>query len=104
MATITAPIATSAPRRYTGLMEWLTTVDHKKIGLLYVWTAFLFFLAGGILALFIRLELSQPGMQVVDPDVYNQFFTMHGTTMIFLFIIPMFAGFGNYMVPIMIGA
>ena len=104
MATITGTISAVAPRRRGALMEWLTTVDHKKIGLLYVWSAFLFFLAGGVLALFIRLELSQPGMQVVDPDVYNQFFTMHGTTMIFLFIIPMFAGFGNYMVPIMIGA
>jgi len=104
MATITAPLPTHAPRHYTGLMEWLTTVDHKKIGLLYVWTSFWFFLTGGVLALFIRLELAQPGLQVLGANQYNQFFTMHGTTMIFLFVIPMFAGFGNYFIPLMIGA
>jgi cytochrome c oxidase subunit 1 len=104
MATITGTISAAAPHRRSSLMEWLTTVDHKKIGLLYVWSAFLFFVAGGVLALLIRLELSQPGMQVVDLEQYNQLFTMHGTTMIFLFVIPMFAGFGNYVVPIMIGA
>jgi cytochrome c oxidase subunit 1 len=85
-------------------MEWLTTVDHKKIGLLYIWTGFIFFLVGGILALFIRLELSQPGMQVLNVSEYNEFFTMHGTTMIFLFVIPMFTGFGNYLIPLMLGA
>jgi cytochrome c oxidase subunit 1 len=104
MATITGTVRARAPRHYRGLMEWLTTVDHKKIGLLYVWTAFLFFLVGGVLALFIRLELSQPGLQVLDAEQYNQFFTMHGTTMIFLFIIPMFAGLGNYFIPLLVGA
>ena len=104
MATLPGILPTPAPRRYTGLMEWLTTVDHKKIGLLYVWTGFLFFIVGGVLALFIRLELAQPGLQTLGADQYNQFFTMHGTTMIFLFVIPMFAGLGNYFVPLMIGA
>ena len=88
----------------SGIMEWLTTVDHKKIGLLYIVMAFLFFLSGGIMALFIRLELAQPGAQIVSAQTYNMLFTMHGTTMIFLFVIPMFAGFGNYLVPLMIGA
>ncbi len=98
MATITAP------RRRSGLMEWLTTVDHKKIGLLYIGTSFLFFLTGGVLALFIRLELAQPGLQMLGAEQFNQFFTMHGTTMIFLFVIPMFAGLGNYFIPLMVGA
>jgi len=104
MATITGTVKARAPRRYSGLMEWLTTVDHKKIGLLYVWTGFIFFLVGGVLALFIRLELAQPGLQVLSAEEYNQFFTMHGTTMIFLFVIPMFAGLGNYFIPLMVGA
>ena len=104
MATIPGTLTTPAPRRYAGLMEWLTTVDHKKIGRLYVWTAFAFFVLGGVLALFIRLELAQPGLQVLGANQFNEFFTMHGTTMIFLFVIPMFAGFGNYFIPLMVGA
>ncbi|HLF26856.1 MAG TPA: cytochrome c oxidase subunit I [Anaerolineae bacterium] len=104
MATVTGTMATPAPRQYHGVLEWLTTVDHKKIGLLYIVTGFLFFITGGILALFIRLELAQPGMQVLDTQAFNQFFTMHGTTMIFLFVIPMLIGFGNYILPLMIGA
>ena len=103
MATATTTMPAHA-RRYGGLMEWLTTVDHKKIGLMYVWTGFIFFIFGGVLALFIRLELAQPGLQVLSAPEYNQFFTMHGTTMIFLFVIPMFAGLGNYLVPLMLGA
>src|SRR3972149_5024995 len=104
MATVPGTLASPAPRRYTGLMEWLTTVDHKKIGLLYIWTSFFFFLVGGVLALFIRLELAQPGLQVMSTQAYNEFFTMHGTTMIFLFVVPIFAGFGNYVIPLMVGA
>jgi len=104
MATVTGTVPNLAPRRYGGWMEWLTTVDHKKIGIMYIWSAFFFFLTGGILALFIRLELAQPGMQVLGATQYNEFFTMHGTTMIFLFVIPMFAGLGNYLIPLMIGA
>ncbi len=89
----------------SGLYEWLTTTDHKKIGILYIVNSFIFFFLGGILALFVRTELAQPGIQFLqDEHVYNQIFTMHGTVMIFLFIIPMLVGFGNYVVPLQIGA
>jgi cytochrome c oxidase subunit 1 len=102
MATAAIPRTTVKSR--SGIMDWLTTVDHKKIGLLYIVTSFLFFLSGGIMALFIRLELAQPGAQIVSAQTYNMLFTMHGTTMIFLFVVPIFAGFGNYLIPLMIGA
>jgi len=102
MATTALTPAASAYR--SGLYEWLTTTDHKKIGILYVVNSFIFFFLGGILALGIRTELAIPGVQFVDGEVYNQLFTMHGTTMIFLFIIPMLVGFGNYVVPLQIGA
>jgi cytochrome c oxidase subunit 1 len=102
MATAALPRTVVQPR--SGLLEWLTTVDHKKIGLLYIVMGFLFFLSGGIMALFIRLELAAPGGQIVSAQTYNMLFTMHGTTMIFLFVIPMSAGMGNYFVPLMIGA
>jgi cytochrome c oxidase subunit 1 len=102
MATTALTPAASTYR--SGLYEWLTTTDHKKIGILYVVNSFIFFFLGGILALGIRTELAIPGVQFVDGEVYNQLFTMHGTTMIFLFIIPMLVGFGNYVVPLQIGA
>ncbi len=102
MATAAIPRRVTKPR--SGIMEWLTTVDHKKIGLLYIVTSFLFFLSGGIMALIMRLELAQPGAQIVSAQTYNMLFTMHGTTMIFLFIVPIFVGFGNYLIPLMIGA
>ncbi|MBI2762304.1 MAG: cytochrome c oxidase subunit I [Chloroflexi bacterium] len=87
------------------LYEWLTTTDHKKIGIMYVINSFVFFLIGGILALVVRTELAQPGLQFLsDESVYNQIFTMHATLMIFMFVIPMLAGLGNYAVPLMIGA
>jgi cytochrome c oxidase subunit 1 len=95
--------AVERPYRTT-VFEWLTTTDHKKIGILYMVNSTLFFVLGGLLALYIRTELAQPGIQFFDANGYNQLFTMHGTTMIFLFIIPMFSGFGNYFVPLMIGA
>jgi len=84
--------------------EWLTTTDHKLIGIMYMLTGFFFFLVGGMEALLIRAQLAQPNGQVVSPQTYNELFTMHGTTMIFLFVIPMLTGFGNYVVPLMIGA
>lgn len=87
-----------------GIMAWLTTVDHKKIGIMYVLTTFSFFVIGVIIAQVMRLELAQPGGQLVSAETYNQLFSMHGTTMIFLFIIPVGAGLGNYLVPLMIGA
>jgi cytochrome c oxidase subunit I len=90
-----------APR---GWLAWLTTTDHKKIGILYIATALMFLLLGGVEALIMRLQLAQPSNTLVDPETYNGLVTMHGTTMVFLFVIPMIAGFANYMVPLMIGA
>ncbi len=84
--------------------EWITTTDHKKIGLMYLLTGFFFFLVGGMEALLIRTQLAQPNGKVLSPDTYNAVFTMHGVTMIFLFVIPVLTGFGNYVVPLMIGA
>ena len=103
MATTTLEPRAAGYRR-SWVMDWLTTVDHKKIGILYIVNSFLFFFAAGILALVIRAELMVPGMQFVDQDTYNQAFTMHGTIMIFLFVVPVLAGFANYIVPLMIGA
>src|SRR6201993_2946532 len=87
-----------------GIMGWLPTVDQKKIGIMYLYTTFFFFLVGGVMALLIRIQLAEPQNKFITPEQYNQIFTMHGTTMIFLWIIPVWAGFGNYMVPLMIGA
>jgi len=86
------------------LTSWLTTVDHKRIGILYIWTALMFFAAGGILALLIRAQLATPDEHFLTKQSYNQVVTIHGTTMIFLVIVPILAGFGNYLVPLMIGA
>jgi cytochrome c oxidase subunit 1 len=85
------------------VLTWLTTTDHKRIGILYLVTAFAFFLIGGLLALLMRLELAQPGLQFVDAETYNQTFTMHGTIMMFLFGTPMVAAFANYLVPLQVG-
>jgi cytochrome c oxidase subunit I+III len=88
-----------------GVLGWLTTTDHKRIGLLYFWTTLVLFGAGGVEALLIRTQLAQPNQHVVSPETYDQLFTMHGITMIFFFIIPMTTGaFGNYLIPLMIGA
>jgi cytochrome c oxidase subunit 1 len=88
----------------TGLWSWITTVDHKRIGILYGATAFLFFLLGGLEAEVIRLQLARPDNKLVTPEFYNQLFTMHGTTMIFLGVMPLSAMFFNYMIPLLIGA
>jgi cytochrome c oxidase subunit 1 len=87
-----------------GILGWLTTVDHKKIAIMYLVTTFFFFIIGGVMALLIRIQLAEPQNSFLTPEQYNQIFTMHGTTMIFLWIIPVWAGFGNYFVPLMIGA
>jgi cytochrome c oxidase subunit I len=88
-----------------GALGWLTTCDHKKIGLLYFWTTLAFFAAGGTEALLMRTQLAQSDEHVVGPETFDQLMTMHGVTMIFFFIIPMTTGaFGNYLVPLMIGA
>ena len=95
----------SLSRRYdAGILKWLTTTNHKNIGVLYIVTATVFFLVGGIEALLIRLQLGAPNNTLLSPEAYNQIFTMHGTTMIFLFAMPILVGFGNYVVPLMIGA
>jgi cytochrome c oxidase subunit I len=84
--------------------SWVTTTDHKRIGILYIATSLLFFVAGGILALLIRSQLATPQEHFITKNSYNELFTMHGTTMIFLVVVPILAGFGNYLVPLMIGA
>jgi cytochrome c oxidase subunit 1 len=88
----------------TSPLRWLTTVDHKRIGILYGVTAFAFFLLGGLEALLIRLQLARPSNTIVGPDTFNALFTMHGTTMVFLAIMPFGAAFFNYLTPLMIGA
>jgi cytochrome c oxidase subunit I len=113
MAVTTAPPRTQAlpgaahapllTRR--GIGAWLTTSDHKHIGLLYMFTTFVFFLVGGLAALLVRIQLAVPENPPFDGETYNQIFTTHGSVMIFLFIIPFaVGGFGNYLVPLMIGA
>ncbi len=88
----------------SALVEWLTTVDHKKIGILYFWTSLAFFLIGGLLALLIRTQLIVPENTFLGPEAYNEVFTMHGTIMIFLVVMPLNAAFFNFFVPLMIGA
>jgi cytochrome c oxidase subunit I len=84
--------------------SWLVTTDHKRIGIMYLAASGFFFLAGGIMALLIRTQLAEPNNHFIERDSYNQLFTMHGTTMIFLVVVPILAGFANYLVPLMIGA
>ncbi len=104
-------MATAADNRLTrvweessGLWRTLTTVDHKIIGLRYLVTAFLFFVLGGLEALLMRMQLGSAESTFLSPEVYNQLFTMHGTTMIFFFATPMLFGFGNFIMPLHIGA
>src|SRR5437763_11774265 len=108
MATYVAPVPQIAARSVQpephGWTSWITTTDHKRIGIMYMVTTFVFFVLGGVEALMIRLQLGAPNNTLVTQTVYNQLFTMHGTTMIFLFVVPMMAGLGNYFVPLMIGA
>ena len=92
------------PTHPTGVWSWITTIDHKRIGILYGVTAFVLFVIGGIEALLMRTQLTQSGLDIVSPEVFNQLFTMHGTTMIFLAIMPMGAAFFNFVVPLQIGA
>jgi cytochrome c oxidase subunit 1 len=93
-----------APRRGPQVLEWLTTIDHKRIGILYVVTAFALFLVGGVLAMLLRAELTEPGRQMFTESGYNQTFTMHGTIMLLLFAAQIGTGLGNYFVPLQIGA
>jgi hypothetical protein len=93
---------------YKGILRWLTTVDHKLIGVMYLWFAAFSAVAGGALAGAIRAQLAFPngigGKPLMAPELYNQFIGMHASFMLFFFVIPAFAGFGNYIVPILIGA
>ncbi len=88
----------------SGIYDWLTTTDHKKIGIMYTFNSLILFLIGGMLALAVRTELAQPGLQFMTEGTYDQLFTMHASVMIFWVVIPILAGFGNYAVPLMIGA
>lgn len=91
--------------KYTGIRAWILSTDHKRIALLYLYSQLFFFFAGVVMGIFMKLELIAPGQQIMGPQTYNALFTVHGLTMIFLFIIPgLAASFGNFMIPIMIGA
>ena len=101
---VTLARAFARPTGYRGIWGWLTTVDHKRIGILYGATALAFFLIGGVEALIMRLQLAQPEQALIEPDLYNQLFTMHALTMIFLGVMPLGAAFFNFVIPLMIGA
>ncbi len=88
----------------TGIMRWVTTTNHKDIGTLYLWFSFIMFMVGGVMALTIRAELFQPGLQIVEPEFFNSLTTMHGLIMIFGAIMPAAVGFANWMIPMLIGA
>src|SRR5436309_8342475 len=98
----------ATPPEYDGiggfLKRWLTTTNHKEIGILYIVTSFSFFVLGGVMALLMRTNLAYPGASIVDNGTYNRLFSTHGTVMIFLFIIPVLVGFSNYFVPLLTGA
>src|SRR3954467_6357977 len=109
MATIDNPISTAGAARRdfsysASLGKWVATVDHKRLGLMYIVSAIVFLVAAGIMASVIRMQLAFPNNHVVGPDTYNRLFTMHGTTMVFFVGMPLVAGFSNYLVPLMIGA
>ncbi|MDP9176870.1 MAG: cytochrome c oxidase subunit I [Gemmatimonadota bacterium] len=100
-----APPYTATPyQEKGGVWSWLTTVDHKRIGLLYLYTALAFFLIGGLEAVLLRIQLQGPNKDFISAEMYNQLFTMHGTTMIFLAIMPLSAAFFNFLIPLQIGA
>src|SRR3984893_16863538 len=94
----------AAPPWTAVLHDWVTTVDHKKIGIMYVLMALIFLVVGGVEALLLRWQLLWPRYDFLGPDVFNQMFTMHGTTMVFFMGMPILIGMGNYLVPLMIGA
>src|SRR5579859_7295604 len=102
MASVATPYSDTL--RFTGLLRWVTTVDHKDIGVLYLLTSLGFFALGGFEALLIRIQLAVPRNTFLDPAAYDAVFTVHGTTMIFLVVMPLLLGFANYIVPLQIGA
>ncbi|MGB2691190.1 MAG: cbb3-type cytochrome c oxidase subunit I, partial [Thermodesulfobacteriota bacterium] len=87
-----------------GMLSWVASVDHKQIGIMYLIATMVFFIIGGLEALVIRTQLAKPEFDFISPEVYNQMFTMHGTTMIFFVVMPFLIGLGVYLVPLMIGA
>lgn len=87
-----------------GILRWVFTTNHKDIGSLYLWLALIMFLTGGSLALLIRMELFQPGLQLVEPETFNRLTTMHGLIMVFGAVMPAWTGFANWMIPMMVGA
>ncbi len=87
-----------------GFLSWVASVDHKQIGIMYMLSALFFFGLGGLEALIIRAQLAMPGNHIVTPDTFNQLFSMHGTTMIFLVVMPVLAGLTAYVIPLMVGA
>ncbi len=97
-------IAHEVERERTGWTSWLTTTDHKRIGIMYLIASWVFFVIGGVEAMLMRVQLAQADNTLLDPQTYNALFTLHGTTMVFLFLMPMIAGIANYMIPLMIGA
>jgi cytochrome c oxidase subunit I len=102
-ARVTANVLEPAPAPPAGILAWISSVDHKQVGIMYLLAALFFFLVGGLEAIAIRIQLAQPGMHFMSPAVYDQIFTMHGTTMIFLVVMPVLIGLGIYLVPLMIG-
>src|SRR5271155_3573740 len=102
---IALPRTEAAERPFVdGLHAWVTTVDHKRLGILYIVYALIFLVIGGIEAAVMRIQLIRPHNDFVSPQVFNRMFTMHGTTMIFFVAMPILFGFANYLVPLMIGA
>src|ERR1700685_2248563 len=102
---LTDPLSPADERTKTSsLLAWFSSVDHKQIGILYICTALVFLLIGGAEALAIRIQLATPNNTFMGPSLFNQMFTMHGTTMVFLVGMPILTGFANYLVPLMIGA
>src|SRR4030081_4167218 len=88
----------------SGIMRWITTTNHKDIGTMYLWFAFIMFMVGGVMALTIRAELFQPGLQIVDPEFFNSMTSLHGLIMVFGALMPGAVGFANWMIPLQIGA
>src|ERR1700694_6082347 len=97
------PVPAAEELRPAGLLRWVTTVDHKDIGVLYLLTSLAFFALAGLEALLIRIQLAVPRNTFLDPASYEAVFTVHGTTMIFLAVMPLLLGFANYIVPLQIG-
>ena len=101
---VAEPALLKRPTHPTGVVSWLTTIDHKRIGILYGGTSLIFFILGGLEALLIRVQLARPNGTIIPAGLFNELFTMHGTTMIFLVVMPLSAAFFNYLVPLQIGA